>query len=178
MATPPTFVTGQVLTAAQMNTIGMHLVKVQTVGTAVSSVTVTNAFSADYDNYRVVVSGVVNTLAANFTVQLSAITGNNYFTAGTFFNFGSAVVNGYGPAVTTGWLGGPLGTVASEMVFDVTNPMLAKAKGYFLQGVSTLAYYSFGGTCTSTSTSANLTIAANSGTMTGGTIRIYGYRNS
>lgn len=175
--TYPVFTNGDALPASDMNAIGLWLVKTQTIGTGVSSVTVTGAFNSSFDNYRVVVSGVVNSTAANFTVQLSAITGNNYFTAGTFFNFGSALVNGYGPAVTTVWLGGPLGTVTSEMVFDVTNPMVAKAKGYFLQGISTAAYYSFGGTCTSTSTSANLTIAANSGTMTGGTIRVYGYRN-
>jgi hypothetical protein len=41
MATPPDFSSGAVLTAAQMNSVGLWLVKTQTVGTAVSSVAVT-----------------------------------------------------------------------------------------------------------------------------------------
>ena len=50
MATPPTFSSGSVLTAAQMNAVGLWLVKTQTVGTAVSSVSVTDVFSSNYDN--------------------------------------------------------------------------------------------------------------------------------
>jgi hypothetical protein len=41
MATPPDFSSGAVLTAAQMNSVGLWLVKTQTVGTTVSSVAVT-----------------------------------------------------------------------------------------------------------------------------------------
>jgi hypothetical protein len=57
MATPPDFTTGAVLTAAQMNAVGLWLVKTQTVGSAVPDVTVTDAFSADYDNYKILYTG-------------------------------------------------------------------------------------------------------------------------
>jgi hypothetical protein len=37
----------------------LTLIKTQTIGTAVSSVTVTGAFSTTYDNYKIIVSGGV-----------------------------------------------------------------------------------------------------------------------
>jgi hypothetical protein len=44
---------GEVLTAADLNAYaGLILVKTQTIGTAVSSVTVTGAFSSTFQNYR------------------------------------------------------------------------------------------------------------------------------
>jgi len=48
--TYPSFTSGDILTAADMNAVGLWLVKTQTVGTAVSSVQVTGAFSSTYDN--------------------------------------------------------------------------------------------------------------------------------
>ncbi len=48
--TYPSFSAGDILTAADMNAVGLWLVKTQTVGTAVASVTVTDAFSSTYDN--------------------------------------------------------------------------------------------------------------------------------
>lgn len=49
-----TFTTGEVLTASDTNTYlansGLVFVKSQTIGSAVTSVTVSDAFSATYDN--------------------------------------------------------------------------------------------------------------------------------
>jgi hypothetical protein len=53
MATPPDFVAGQVLTAAQMNAVGMWLVRSATFS-AVSTVTADNVFTADYQDYLLV----------------------------------------------------------------------------------------------------------------------------
>lgn len=177
MTTPPVFTTGQVLTAAQMNAVGLWLVKSQTVGSGVSSVTITDAFSADYDNYRIVWEGIIGSTSANFTFQFSGITGSVYSAAGTFFNYGSATVNGYGPAASTSWLPGPISTAISAGFLDLTAPNIARRKTFFTQGSTQAAYYSFGGVCDSTSTATGFVLGTNSGTMTGGTIRVYGYRN-
>ena len=49
---------GDVLTAADLNeSSGLVLVKTQTVGSGVSSVTVTGAFSATFDNYLITDNG-------------------------------------------------------------------------------------------------------------------------
>jgi len=61
----PSFASGEVLTAADMNAVGLWLVKTQTVGTGVPSVVVTDAFSANYDNYLVTISGIKTAAAAN-----------------------------------------------------------------------------------------------------------------
>ena len=49
---------------------GMRLVKKQTIGTAVSSVNVTNAFSATYENYLILISGGVASTTADFGFSL------------------------------------------------------------------------------------------------------------
>ena len=54
--TYPVFATGDVLNASDMNAVGLWLVKTQTIGSGVGSVAVTGAFSADYDNYKIIVT--------------------------------------------------------------------------------------------------------------------------
>jgi hypothetical protein len=149
-----------------------------TVGSAVSSVTVSNCFSSTYDNYVVMVQGIVNSTAANLTLQLSGITSSTYSTGGTFFTYGSATVSGFGPAATTSWTVGPAGTTNSHAFMQIMAPNASTSNTLFTQGSSTASYYSFGGTCTSTSTATGFVLAPNAGTMTGGTITVYGYRKA
>jgi len=56
-----TFTTGEVLTASDTNTYlansGLVYIKQQTVGNAVASVTVSDAFSSTYDNYKITYTG-------------------------------------------------------------------------------------------------------------------------
>jgi hypothetical protein len=62
-----TYTAGEVLTAASLNDNftfaaanppgGLTLISTTTIGTTVSSITVSGAFSATYDNYKIVVSG-------------------------------------------------------------------------------------------------------------------------
>jgi hypothetical protein len=160
-----------------MDSIGLWLVKTQTVGTAVASVTVTGAFSADYDNYRIVWSNIVASTGSNFTMQLSGITGNVYTTAGTFLSYGSTTVTGFGPAATSNWVIGPAGTTNTLGSLDVFNPQASLTKGFVGMATSNVSQYSFNGFCTSTSAATGFVFAPTSGTITGGTIKVYGYRN-
>jgi hypothetical protein len=57
MATPPVFVAGQILTAAQLNAIGMWEVKTQTAFTSANTVTIDNIFTSDYTNYLIKLTG-------------------------------------------------------------------------------------------------------------------------
>ena len=59
----PVFTSGEILTAANMNQVGMWLLKTQTIGSGVGSVSVTSVFSSSYDNYRVVFT--VNSMNTN-----------------------------------------------------------------------------------------------------------------
>ena len=72
-----TYTAGEVLTAASLNANfsfvassgGLVLVKTQTIGTTVSSVEVTGAFSSTYDNYKIIVSGGAGSTAAQFGLK-------------------------------------------------------------------------------------------------------------
>lgn len=54
MATPPTFTVGQVLTAAQMNAVGLWKVGTFTASGTSRALVCDNVFTSDYENYLVV----------------------------------------------------------------------------------------------------------------------------
>ena len=178
MATPPDFVAGNVLTAAQMNQIGLWLVKEQTVGTAVSSVTVSNCFNADYDAYRVVYTNVDGTVATNAVeVQLVDSGGTpattNYALTGIFMTYTATTVNGLNG---TTW-SFALGDVNAGAAFDVYNPYLA-VPTYSAALTADVFYMRCWGLKHTTAASyTGLKFIPVASTMTGGTIRVYGYRN-
>ena len=175
----PTFVSGDVLNASDMNAVGLWLVKTQTIGNGVSSVTVTNAFSTNYDNYRIIYSGFTASANASLTMQLNNSTGTTYQLSGIFLNFGNTTVNGYGPPAAVRWTDvAPASTNLGYMCMDLFGPFLSVATRCRTTGNSASGYYDFGGCDTSTNSSTGFTLThSTGGTLTGGTIRIYGYRN-
>ena len=150
-----------------------------TIGNAVSSVTVSGAFSALYDNYRLVISGGVASGASDTSLQLSGITTAVYQISGYYMTPGVATLNAYSPAVATSFLLGSINTVRYAHTLDLVSPFLTQQKFMVsMNGLSTSGVYSFSGHCTSTASATGFTIIANGGqTLTGGTIRVYGYRN-
>ena len=79
MAIPtlPTFTAGEILTSSVMNDVstlgnyqGLFHVKTQTIGSGVSSVTVSSAFSSDFDDYLVAVNTVVSANQPNLGLRL------------------------------------------------------------------------------------------------------------
>jgi hypothetical protein len=181
MATPPDFTTGAILTAAQMNAVGLWLVKSQTIGTGVASVTVTDAFSADYDNYRIVVSGGVSSVSAgalNLTLGAAA---TGYYRAGAFMSYSGGSITGFNNSNATSWNGiFEASTNIIDGVVDLINPFAAKNTviSSHTSAVRTDGYSLFqGGYLADTTSYTALTITASAGNITGGTIRVYGYRN-
>lgn len=157
---------------------GLVLVKTQTIGSAVSSVAVTAAFSATYDNYRIIVSGGAGSDYLN--LQLGATVTGYYsstavatFAAGafdsSFVSNGSAIGRvGYGQAD------------GLQAVIDVLNPFLAKhtsVRGNLVQTITGGRAGSFGGFVNNTTSYTDFTLIPVSGTLTGGTIKVYGYKN-
>jgi hypothetical protein len=57
---------------------GLRLVKKQTIGNGVSSVNVTGAFSATYDNYKILISGGVGSTGTDLQLSLDGITTGYY----------------------------------------------------------------------------------------------------
>ena len=179
MATPPTFSSGAVLTAAQMNGVGLWLVKTQTVGTAVSSVTVTGAFSADYDNYLIVMSGGTGSAAHSSGIQLGASTTGYY----TFLNFGDVATPtplgaGRSNQSFAAWLGGCSGAgQAAHLTCQVLNPFKAMYTK-ILNGTyqNSNIYGTSQGEHRVATSYTSFILIPDAGTLTGGTIFVYGYK--
>ena len=157
---------------------GLTLISATTIGTTVASVTVSGAFSATYDAYKIIVSGgsssVVN---ADSALKLGSTTtgyyqGQDGATYSTGASAPAAVNNGAAFTVGFGQTDG------LNLNMEIVNPFLAKRT--FVNGVlvSTVNARSFAGFQDSNTSFTDFTITPTSGTMTGGTIRVYGYANS
>jgi hypothetical protein len=174
----PDFSPGEVLTAAAMDSIGLWLVKTQTVGTGVSSVTVTGAFSSSYDNYRIIISGGQTSVNGSIALQLNNSTGTTYQIYGYFGNFGAATLNGYGPVAGVRWTDPILGATSRyHAVIDLIGPFLTQETFGYTNSATTVGAYNFSLVDTASVSNTGFTLQPLSGTMTGGTIRVYGYRN-
>jgi hypothetical protein len=163
---------------------GLDLVKTQTVGSGVLTVAVTNAFSANHDNYRIVLTGIDQSNQSSFTMSLNNSTGSTYQQAGTYQTFGSSTLNVYGPSTFTQWTDIlPGDTTLNDGFIDIYQPFTTTPTIAFSSGVSigaAVGYYKFWNIDTNTASHTGFTIGHidPSTTMTGGTIRVYGYRNT
>ena len=178
MATPPTFTSGAVLTAAQMNSVGLWLVKTQTIGNAVSSVTVTGAFSADYPNYKIVLAGGVGSATQAIALNLDGSTAGYYYSHISATYAVGVPTNSPGANVAAWTLAGVSSVDQNFVNCDILSPQAAKPagiQGSYINGSTT----GNGGTITGyhaslfQATGFRLVVA---GTMTGGTIYVYGYK--
>jgi hypothetical protein len=156
---------------------GLTLVKTQVIGSAVSSVNVTSAFSTTYDAYKIVISGGVASTVVNLGLKLGASAASySYITTGVN-SVGSAATS----RVTSGasfLLAGSGNADTLNLNLDIVNPFLAK---YSLVNSSfaddnTTGYVMLGTHKVATSYT-DFTLTPSSGTLTGGTIRVYGYKN-
>ena len=173
---------GDVLTAADLNqSSGLVLVKAQAVGSGVSSVAVSSAFNSNFDVYKITYTGGVLSTQTDFNIVLNNASVQYY--QWMVYGIGGYGVSTVGGATTANtvkwnWVGGgnPGGSVIS---IDVFNPYLARYTYFtnsgfynpenepgFSAGVNKTNYSHTG-----------FTIATGTGTMTGGTIRVYGYNN-
>jgi hypothetical protein len=180
MPTPPDFSSGAVLTAAQMNAVGLWLVKTQTIGNAVSSVTVTGAFSADYDNYLVTVTGGVASTSASIGLRLGA-SATGYYAGLVYLVYSAAAVSVIGTNNGSSFNFVGAGTTSSLVVnMQIMNPFNAKTTGIsnaYIDSSTVGAGGTHNGFHNSAVSYTAFTLLAGAGTWTGGTIRVYGMRN-
>jgi hypothetical protein len=173
----PDFSPGEVLTASAMDSIGLWLVKTQTIGAGVSSVTVTGAFSADYDNYLITIAGGNASTQAELRLTLGAATANYYTTlVGGAYSGGSPFLVTVNNGAFFGWVGA--GTTTSIRAnINVNSPNLAEHTGFNATWNQTDTAGSSQGVLVDTTQYTAFNIFPQSGTLTGGVIRVYGFRN-
>jgi hypothetical protein len=183
MPTPPDFTAYTPLAAASLNKVGLWLVKSQTVGTTVASVTVTGAFSAEFDNYLITINGINGTTsgAALYMTLITSAPADNaanwkgntvFIVTGASGGFGNAPYNN-----TTGGEVGSLSTTAGQMKFDVLGPFLSQRTNIAYNNTDNAYFRISSGVLDNATSYVSFRLAPNAGTLTGGTIRVYGYRN-
>jgi len=181
-----TFTTGEVLTAADTNTYlansGLVYIKSQTVGSGVSSVAVSSAFSTDFDNYKILYTGGTHSAAQDIGMQLGSTT-TGYYGARLAVFYTSNTLN-YGlnnNSASWGFVGTGSSTGAYAN-FELLNPFTATrtiVNAPNIASTSTGAVAgSYNGFLDNATSYTAFTLIPTAGTLTGGTITEYGYRKA
>jgi hypothetical protein len=155
------------------DTAGLVHISRTLIGTAVSSVTVTGAFSSTYANYRIAISEGSSTVAnAGLLMQVAGAGAGAYYSTVLYYTMGLGTA---GTAVQNGTsyidVGGVRGTIMDVMnAGETTNQIfvtsLSADPQYFRACAGRINY---------TSIPASFSLLPNGGTLTGGYIDVYGY---
>ena len=166
-------------TVAGLPTAGLVLVKTQTIGTAVSSVVVTDAFSATYDNYLIIANGGVGSTTLNINLKLGSAATNYQFGASRVsYNDGSTNVFDFGNTTTAFNSIGNGSVNYIDLNVELRNPFKSVYTTVSANSSQTTGAIKYGGAQLSTTSFTEFTLTPSTGTLTGGTIRVYGYKNS
>jgi hypothetical protein len=154
---------------------GLRLIKKQTIGSAVSSVAVTSAFSATYDAYKIVVTGGVGSTNSDLTFSLTGGT-SVYNYSLIYVAYGSPSVAGANASSAGSYAFAGYCTASKLNInMDVLDPFATKVTTFSNQMVSNSVAGTAGGFHNSATSFTGFTLAPSSGTITGGTIYVYGY---
>jgi hypothetical protein len=181
MATPPDFTTGQVLTAAQMNAVGMWLVKSDTITTG-NSKEITACFSADYDNYKIVLSNIRSSSVVNVFMRMGTTSTGVYYYGGLSRSYGSATTNGEQGSGAAQWLLGAIATSteSAAAAIELQMPNMAQVTSYSSLGsdprTGGAGARNYAGYINNTTAYTSFTILLDGGaTFSSCNIRVYGY---
>lgn len=161
---------------------GLNFISATTIGTAVSFATVSNAFSATYDNYKIIMTGGVASTAGAARLSLGATTTGYYgfYVVGAYT--ATTVTGENNNNTTAGFEDCAFGSANSLLMnMDIFAPNLAKRTSATWSNANsntTGAWLTGGGFLDDATQYTAFTITPFSGTLTGGTIRVYGYQNS
>lgn len=166
---------------------GLVLINATTIGTTVASVQIDNCFTSTYSNYRIVVS--INASSAADTNVLfrlvdgtSPVTTANYEYGAVGLSTGGVTENKSGAGETSFTLGSTSSSNATfGMSLDIYKPQLAFNTSMTYQsanGYNTGRVYVNNGVAKFSLTTQfeGFQILASSGTFTGGTVAVYGYK--
>ena len=177
-----TFSSGEVLTASDTNTYlansGLVYITSQTIGSGVTSVTVSNCFSSTYDDYKIRITGGIASAVGFLSLQLNN-SSTGYFGgyAGSNYQNGT-YVGDYNNNATKWTIAGGHTNNVLIMNCDLWQPFSSKqtwmqSGAFFFNN----AYGTSAGESPATSQTGFI-IAPQSGTISGGTITVYGYRKA
>ena len=181
-----TFTTGEVLTSADTNTYlansGLVYISSTTVGTAVSSVTVSSVFSATYDNYRIMWQNGAMSVDTSINMSLTGLGATSYYSAFMYGNYATAVttVTNEGSEGVSSFRnagGGYSGSAVLDTML-YTPFISGRTTNIFAHVRYTSKWGTMTGLSVDSASTTGFTISPASGTMTGGTIVVYGFRKA
>ena len=158
----------------------LTLIKKQTIGSAVSSVTVSDAFSSTYDNYKVIVTGGAGSTNINMFLTLGA-TNSGYYYAGTYIQYSGSGGTIYQNSNANYFDSGYASANGLSIDLEIQSPNLAKRTSFLTRTArqDTTGYvHNYQGFLDNATQYTAFTLTTNTGTVTGGEIRVYGYQNS
>jgi hypothetical protein len=160
------------------NPQGLELIKSQAVGSAVASISVTDAFSTTYDDYRVMYMGGTGSGASSMSFALTGSTAS-YYTAviGANYGGGTGAINDSNSSSWT--FAGIVTTNFNSLDVNLYGPFLTRRTGMQISGrvdMRTDGASFIGGGWHNVATSYTGFTIASGQNMTGGTIYVYGYR--
>lgn len=159
----------------------LTLITSQTIGSAVSSIAVSNVFSSTYDNYLIIISGGVMSASKNLQLQLGSTT-TGYYESSYYFGPTSGTFNSDPQNNGANFRYAATGSTDSMCgIVYLIGPNLAKATAYqsnVMRAVANRIYnISYGTEDSSTQHTGFTLLVDGGGTATGGTIKVYGYQN-
>lgn len=166
-------VTGNMTSANQ----GLVFIKSQTIGSGVSSVTVSDVFSATYDSYKIIFD------LDTFSVNNAGI----QFTLGSATNFwyGKFGVTPWNGSLTTTAIGAASGfmlignstvtTKSVSSIMEIVRPYAAARTQVYGHHYGNGYVGNYQASEESTNSHSYFSVAPSTGTMTGGKIQVYGY---
>jgi hypothetical protein len=175
----PDFSPGEVLTAAAMDSIGLWLVKTQAVGTGVASVVVNDAFSSSFDSYRIVYTGGTASGLNTLQIRMGTAVTNGYYSQTIYASYATTtILANVADNNANQWsFVGRSGTAANHLSMNLYNPFLTTRTFFDSIAISASDMGSQAGVLQNATSYTGFTMIMGSGTLTGGTIRVYGYRN-
>ena len=171
----PDFSPGEVLTAAAMDSIGLWLVKTQTVGATVTSVPVTDCFNTNYESYKIIWTGGVGSTNVDLNVTLGS-SGSNYHYSAVYSPFNNTPTALGSPTNTSFPFAGGAATGWGGANFELHAPFLAQETFYNAQHINFAAGLNTVGFLNTNNSFTGFTLNCVGGNITGGVIRVYGYR--
>jgi hypothetical protein len=163
---------------ALQNYAGLVLVKTQTIGSGVSSVTVTGAFSATFQNYRITYAGIDCSVGDTFLqLQLGASAASYYgcFVAANYTTGTQTVFTRNNASVA--YVGVTSTNTDTMGVFDIQQPFDTGRTHLQGTGFGYTTSFFFAMEHAASTSYSSFVLLPNLGTFTGGTIRVYGYNN-
>ena len=176
----PVFTAGEVLTAANMNRVGLWLIKTDTI-TSGSSKEITGLFSNDYRNYLIVVDNFKSSATAILRMRMGTASAG-YYAGGAVVLYSSAVVSGETVNNGSEWVCSALsdGSTVAATAINVFNPFANVQTTYTSFGSDNrtggAGGRSYSGFLNNTTSYSSVTFLLTGATFTNCNIAVYGYR--